>query len=111
MPESTSQNQEQYSGFHPFRLILVILALLIGISFAAQWYGRNVTMPRYCEYPAEQTLNRVREVLTERTPAGSGDRKPYIIAIRLTFLLPRKLDEPLNSYLSRLQRHIEQQCP
>jgi len=111
MPENTPQNQKQYSGFRPIRLILVILGLLIGISFAAQWYSRNITMPRYCEYPAEETLGRIRQVLTEKTPAGSGDRKPYIIAARLTFLLPREPDEPLNSYLSRLQRHIEQQCP
>ncbi|WP_456412602.1 hypothetical protein [Thiolapillus sp.] len=111
MPEPSPHNPVQYSGFRPLRLILVILALLIGISFAAQWYSRNITMPRYCQYPAEETLQRIREVLTEKTPAGNGDRKPYIIAARLTFLLPREGDEPLNSYLSRLQRHIERQCP
>ncbi|WP_419595150.1 hypothetical protein, partial [Thiolapillus sp.] len=104
------QDSQQNTAFHPFRLILVILAMLIGISFAAQWYSRNVTMPRYCEYSGDM-LKRVREVLTEKTPAGQGDRKPYIIAARLTFLVPRKPDEPLNSYLARLQRHIDQQCP
>jgi hypothetical protein len=110
MPETHLQNQNTNNSFHPFRLILVILALLVGISFSAQWYSRNVTMPRYCEY-SDDILDRVRQVLTEQTPAGDGDRKPYIIAARLTFLVPRKPDEPLNLYLSRLQRHIEQQCP
>ena len=110
MPETNIQNQETRGNFRPLRMILAILLLLVGISFAAQWYSRNVTMPRYCEYSAD-LLDRVRQVLTEQTPAGSGDRKPYIIAARLTFLVPRKPDEPLNTYLSRLQRHVEQQCP
>jgi len=95
--------------FRPIRLILIILTILLGISGAAQWYSSNVTMPRYCEDPAT-VLSRVYQVLTEETPAGAGDRKPYIIAARLTFLLPRESNEPLTSYMSRLQRHVEQQC-
>lgn len=95
--------------FRPFRLIVIVLLIMLGISAAAQWYARNITMPRYCDNP-EETLRKVRQVLTERTPAGEGDRKPYIIATRLTFLLPRELDEPLDTYLNRLQRHIDQQC-
>jgi len=95
--------------FRPLRMILVILALLLFISFAAQWYGRNITMPRYCTDPAG-VIERVREVLSNRKPAGSGDRKPYIIAARLTFLLPRRSDEQLDLYIERLQRHIDQQC-
>ncbi|HID46816.1 MAG TPA: hypothetical protein EYP34_13830 [Chromatiaceae bacterium] len=104
------QDTRNNAAFHPLRLILVILGLLIGISFAAQWYSRNVTMPRYCAYSGD-ILKGVREILTEKTPAGEGDRKPYIIAARLTFLVPRKPDEPLNSYLGRLQHHLEQKCP
>ncbi len=98
------------TSFRPLRLILVILGLLLVISFAAQWYSRNITMPRYCEYSGD-ILAKVRDVLTEKTPAGNGDRKPWIIAARLTFLVPRKADEPLESYLDRLQRHIDRQCP
>ena len=90
-------------------MILVILALLLFISFAAQWYGRNITMPRYCDDPVG-TIERVREVLTNNEPAGDGDRKPYIIAARLTFLLPRESNEQLDPYIERLQRHIDQQC-
>lgn len=101
---------EQKAPFRPLRLILAILMILVAISFAAQWYGRNVTMPRYCEDPAG-VLERVHEVLTRERPAGDGDRKPYIIAARLTFLVPRKSDEPLDVYLQRLQAHIDQQCP
>ncbi len=110
MPETTKQDSRRNPDFQPLRLILVILGLLIGISFAAQWYSRNITMPRYCDYSGDM-LQRVREVLTKQTPAGQGDRKPYIIAARLTFLVPRNPDEPLHSYLDRLQRHTGQQCP
>ena len=95
--------------FRPLRLVLVILVILLAISAAAQWYSRNVTLPRYCQEPI-QTLTRVRQLLTERRPAGDGDRKPYIIAARLTFLIPQQPDEPLEQYLDRLQRHIDQQC-
>ncbi len=97
------------ASFRPLRMILVILALLLFISFAAQWYGRNITMPRYCEDPVG-VIERVRKVLTNTKPAGDGDRKPYIIAARLTFLLPRESDEQLDPYIERLQRHIDQQC-
>ena len=97
------------ASFRPLRMILVILALLLFISFAAQWYGRNITMPRYCNDPVG-VIERVREVLTNEKPAGEGDRKPYIIAARLTFLIPRESDEQLDRYIERLQRHIDQQC-
>jgi hypothetical protein len=96
--------------FRPLRLVLVILVILLGISGAAQWYSRHVTMPRYCEDPGS-ILERVHRLLTEQEPAGDGDRKPYIIAARLTFLIPRESDETIDHYLGRLQRHIEQQCP
>ncbi|WP_260292652.1 hypothetical protein [Sedimenticola hydrogenitrophicus] len=99
----------QQPPFRPLRLVAVVLLILLGISGAAQWYSRNVTLPRYCEDPAT-VLERVHRLLTEAQPAGEGDRKPYIIAARLTFLIPRGHDEPLTAYLNRLQRHMEQQC-
>lgn len=110
MPTALSKSElEQKPPFRPVRLIVVILLVLLAISGAAQWYSRNVTMPRYCSDPAS-AMERVHQVLTKKTPAGDGDRKPYIIAARLVFLLPRQSNEPLNSYMSRLQRHIDQEC-
>lgn len=95
--------------FRPLRLVAVVLLIMLGISSAAQWYSRNITMPRYCEDPVT-VLDRVHRLLTESKPAGEGDRKPYIIAARLTFLIPRESDEPLTDYMNRLRGHIEQQC-
>ena len=102
-------NSEEKPPFRPLRLISVVLLILIGISGAAQWYSRNITLPRYCEDPTG-VLERVHRLLTKQRPAGAGDRKPYIIAARLTFLIPRESEEPLNAYMGRLQRHIDQQC-
>ena len=102
-------NLKQKPPFKPFRLIIIVLFIMIIISASAQWYARNITLPRYCA-DSEETLRMVREVLTRQRPAGDGDRKPYILATRLTFLLPREGDEPLDSYLNRLQRHIDQEC-
>jgi hypothetical protein len=90
-------------------LVAVILLILLGISAASQWYARNVTLPRYCEAP-DQVLSDVRQLLTTRTPAGEGARRPYIIAARLTFLVPREGNEPLEAYLQRIQQHLDQRC-
>lgn len=109
MTETDIYNSKDKPPFKPLRIVIAVLFILLGISSAAQWYSSNITMPRYCEDPV-QVLARARQVLTERTPAGEGDRKPYIIAARLTFLLPRESDEPLDDYMKRLQQHIDQQC-
>ncbi|MCU7893044.1 MAG: hypothetical protein KZQ78_16165 [Candidatus Thiodiazotropha sp. (ex Ustalcina ferruginea)] len=95
--------------FRPVRLILVILLILLSISMLAQWYGMNVTMPRYCQYPGD-VIGRVQQVLNEKQPAGEGDRKPYIIAARLMYLVPRHSDETQDDYILRLQQHIDKQC-
>lgn len=103
------QELAQKPPFRPIRLIFAVCLILVAISSAAQWYSRNVTMPRYCKDP-ESAMTHVYQVLTEKTPAGEGDRKPYIIAARLTFLVPRESNEPLPGYMGRLRRHIDLQC-
>jgi hypothetical protein len=95
--------------FRPLRLVAVVLVIMLGISSAAQWYSSNITLPRYCEDPVG-VLTHVRQLLTETHPAGDEDRKPYIIAARLTFLIPQESEEPLTIYINRLRGHIEQQC-
>ncbi|MES9856887.1 MAG: hypothetical protein ABW166_09830 [Sedimenticola sp.] len=109
MHDTDLEELENKPPFKPIKVILVVLLILLGISSAAQWYSGNVTLPRYCKEPVE-ILARVRQLLTEKRPAGEGDRKPYIIAARLTFLIPRESDELLENYMSRLQQHLERQC-
>ena len=103
------ENLADKPPFRPMKMVLVVLLIVLGISGAAQWYSSNITLPRYCNDPI-QTLQHVRRLLTEREPAGQGERKPYIIAARLTFLIPRESNEGLKAYLDRLKQHIDTQC-
>ncbi len=96
--------------FRPWRLIAAVFAVMLAISAASRWYARDVTLPRYCEDP-ERTLADLRRVLTEERPAGDGARRPFIVAARLLFLIPRDGDEPLEGYLGRLREHMAGRCP
>ncbi|MBA1331916.1 hypothetical protein QQ73_12555, partial [Candidatus Endoriftia persephone str. Guaymas] len=56
LKESSSMNdpvtQSEPAGeFKLWRLILAVLLILLGISISAQWYARNITLPRHCEDP------------------------------------------------------------
>lgn len=103
------ENLADKPPFRPVKMVLVVLLMVLGISGAAQWYSTNVILPRYCDDPA-QTLEHVRRLLSEKEPAGDGERRPYIIAARLTFLIPREGNERLDDYIDRLNTHISTQC-
>ena len=109
IPGTPEGTEEQPAPFHPLRLAVLAALMLVGISAAAQWYARSVTLPRYCANP-EQVLERVRQVLTEERPAGDGERKAHILAARLTFLVPRESDEALSVYVARLEHHLRIEC-
>ncbi len=101
---------QRHGRFRPWRLIAAVFAIMLGISAASRWYARDITLPRYCEDPA-QALTDLRRVLTEDRPAGDGARRPFIVAARLMFLVPRNGDEPLEDYLRRLRGHMAERCP
>lgn len=109
MKNTSYPMQETKSEFRLWRLIAAVLVILLVISASAQWYARNITLPRHCENPQE-TLTLARRVITERTPAGDDSRTPYIKAARLTFLIPRESEEPIDSYMERLRHYLDQQC-
>ena len=87
---------------------VVLLAMLL-ISAWARWYGQQVSIPRYCEKP-QSTLQHLEKVLREQHPAGDEPRRPYIIAAKLIFLLPRNSDEKLQAYLDRVRVYIQDTC-
>ncbi len=103
------ENLANKPPFRPMKMVLVVLLMVLGISGAAQWYATHVTLPRYCDDPA-RALENVRRLLSEKEPAGDGERRPYIIAARLTFLIPREGNERLDDYIDRLNTHINAQC-
>lgn len=96
-------------GFHPFRLVLVVLVVLLFVFQASGWYAGQVSVPRYCEQQ-EQMLQHLAAINTQSRPAGDNSRRHFIVAAKLEFLLPRMADEPVDAYIRRLRILLEQQC-
>lgn len=96
-------------GFQPVRLVLAVFAALLLVSFLGHWYAGQVSLPRYCDQP-ELVLQRLAAIITEKRPAGEEARRDYIVAAKLKFLVPPTADEPLDAYLQRVRRRLEQQC-
>jgi len=95
--------------FSPLRVIVPVLAALLAVSAFSQWYARSVSLPRYCDDPS-RALTYLERILSEDRPAQDGPRRPYIVAAKLLFLVPREADEPQASYLQRVRHHLEAQC-
>jgi hypothetical protein len=100
---------KEKSTFKPWRIIIFVALTLLAISLLSRWYAQQVTLPRYCENP-EQTLHLLQQILTEARPAGDETRRPYIIAAKLLFLVPRQADEAIPAYLNRVRDHLREQC-
>ena len=94
------------------RILAVFLftsvAMLL-IFDAAEWYADNSALPRYCENPTD-TVEHVREILSSSEPVEGKSRRPYVVAAKLIFLVPREDAEPMQSYLERLRRRISESC-
>ncbi|NOZ54602.1 MAG: hypothetical protein GXP08_15955 [Gammaproteobacteria bacterium] len=108
----TRPEQANYSGANSWlflRITGVVLLVMLLISAWARSYSEHISLPRYCDAP-QSTLTHLEQVLREPRPAGEGSRRPYIIAAKLRFLLPRQSDETEIAYLSRIRKHIENTC-
>lgn len=95
------------------RRILVVFALtalvMLFIFNSADWYASNAALPRYCDNPT-QSVEIVREILTSGTPGEGKERRPYIVAAKLIFLVPQQEGEAMDAYMSRLRTRISQSC-
>ena len=90
--------------------VFVIVALALTAIFdSAEWYADRVLVPRYCENP-EAAVALVGEILTEAEPAGTAKTRPYIIAAKLIYLVPRQDGETVEAYVSRLPGEIRALC-
>lgn len=96
-------------AFNPWQLIGIVVIMLLSITVWLRWYTGAVSMPRYCDNPVE-TLHYLEKVLTEKTPAQENSRRPYIIAAKLIYIIPRQRDELITDYLQRLKIRIAEQC-
>ena len=96
-----------------FRVLVVFtiatVALVMVFQFAEQRMETSA-LPRYCDdLPAH--LGYVRKILTEPEPAGDGPRRPYIIAAKLIYLVPKRPEEDIEAYLTRLDKRVGAICP
>ncbi len=69
----------------------------------------QVSIPRYCGNQ-EVTLERVERILTSARPAKTGATRPYVVAAKLLFLVPRQPEEAVPAYLDRLKGHLTERC-
>lgn len=107
--ETTFATTDVEPEFKPLWVIVPTLALLLAVSLWIQWYTQAVSLPRYCEDPAG-TLVLLERVLTEERPAGSDARRPYLVAAKLIFIVPRDSNEELGRYLDRVHQHLIVTC-
>lgn len=92
-------------------VVIFVATMAVWSSFAAaDWYARRVSLPRFCDDP-EAAAQRVRAIVTDSVSATDrAERRPYVIAAKLLFLVPSKDGEPAEAYAARLRRHIEKSC-
>lgn len=83
--------------------------VMLGAFRFAGWYADNSAIPRYCANP-QATIGLVREIMNSDTPAGDRKRRPYLIAAKLIFLVPRQDGETEQAYLGRLLTRITETC-
>ena len=95
---------------HRILIVFVLTAAVMLFIFnSADWYANKSALPRFCENPT-QTVAIVEEIMTSPTPGEGKERRPYIIAAKLIFLVPREEDEPMSDYLRRLRSRISESC-
>ena len=104
-----NDEKQQYRKFNPTPMIVIVILTSLSVSLMSNWYSRNVSMPRYCDDP-EAAISHLQDLITKERPAGDNSRRPYLIAAKLLFILPRDSNEPLDDYLQRVRLHIAQQC-
>lgn len=91
-------------------IVLAVTALVMLLIFAAaQWYANNSSLPRYCNEPSA-AIEHVRKILTTKNPVGEQSKRPYAVAAKLLFLIPRQDGETVQSYLERLDSRIKDAC-
>ena len=93
--------------------MLVVFGVTAGAMWLifrfAGWYADTSALPRYCSDPAG-AIGLVDDILSNPDPIGEARRRPYLVAAKLIFLVPRQNDETKQDYLQRLRVTISQSC-
>lgn len=104
-----TEQAKNADNFLFLRITGVVLLVMLLISAWARSYSEHISLPRFCADP-QSNLKHLEQVLREPRPAGDRSRRPYIIAAKLLFLIPREADETESDYLTRVKNHIEETC-
>jgi len=83
--------------------------LMFWVFNRAEWYSEDVLLPRFCDN-TERHLKLVKKILSDKKPAGDEARRPYIIAAKLIYIIPRNESEPIQLYIERLRKRIQNSC-
>lgn len=94
---------------HTMPVVLAMALLMLSVPSAIEWYSNQVSLPRYCADP-DQALHYLEANLRSEKPAGNESRRPYLIAAKLLFLVPRKAEESIPHYLQRVELEILSHC-
>lgn len=95
--------------FKPLRLLMLVFVIIFLLSQWIAWYSKNVSLPRYCDNP-KQTLGYLEKIINEEQPSGDEARKPYLIAAKILYLIPRQSNEPSDIYLNRIHNQLLSEC-
>jgi len=90
-------------------VFVVAAAVLFGLFQFAEWRAENTLLTRYCDDP-QAHVDRVVRIIEESDPVTDGERRAYIIAAKLLFLVPRGDGEAVTAYRLRLKAEIEASC-
>ncbi len=88
---------------------LTAVAMIV-IFRAAGWYADTAALPRYCDDP-DLALRYVGNILSGNTRDFRTDRRGYVVASKLIFLVPQRDGESEPAYLLRLRAAIGRSCP
>ena len=98
------------SGMIRIAAVFIIFAILLLFAFnRAERHAEEVSLPRYCDDP-DRHVQLVGQILNEENPAGDATRRPYVIAAKLIYIIPRHEGEVIGSYLNRLRQRIADSC-
>jgi len=93
-----------------FVVVFTFISLvLLGVFKGAEWRAENTALDRYCDSPQEH-IRRAMRILQEPKPVENGERRAYIIAAKLLFLIPRREGEDIESYRARMTARMKAQC-
>lgn len=96
-------------GLWALGLFAGVLALLLLVSASADWYSREVSLPRYCDEP-EDALARLETLRSGAPQSLDESRRDYMVAAKLEFILPRASGEPEALYRLRVLQALRKQC-